>query len=230
VWHGPRRFQVARGSNFTPFMVDNGQLTPCTSPYGRSEDALFAALSAAWWSDGVVIGTPFAIGHLQEGARARGELMSRPETPDVNLCIAEFVRHVGEDLQGQDPQRRNAVLGARLRDLADGEHGALVSYLREYLAYLRSQIVQAMQQALAQAKDAPVYWAADLRRLVEINGRALADGLPPRFAGWPQDADEAACVAAFRRELTTLADGLSAWPALWELARAQSGTLLAGAR
>ena len=59
---------------------------------------------------------------------------------------------------------------------------------------------------------------------------ALADGQPPRFAGWPAHADEAACVAAFRSELMVLADGLEAWPALWELARDKAGQWLGALR
>src|SRR5690606_36440908 len=41
VGQGAARFQVLRGATFTPFLVDNSQLTPCTSPHGRGEDALF---------------------------------------------------------------------------------------------------------------------------------------------------------------------------------------------
>jgi hypothetical protein len=219
VWQGAARFQVLRGATFTPFLVDNGSLMPCTSPYGRGEDALFAALAGALWREGVVLDTPFAIGHLQEGARGRPALLARPETPDINLCIAEFVRHAAGELQGLDPLRRNAALVALLRDLADAGSRELVAYLREFLAYLRTNIVHALQKNLAASRNPPVWWAADLRRAVEANGRALADAAPPRFAGWPEDADEAACVAAFRRELCTLADGLEAWPALWQLAR-----------
>lgn len=230
VWHGARRFHVARGSHFTPFMVDNSRMMPCTSPFGRSEDALFSALSGAWWSDGVTLGTPFAIGHLQEGARGRPELLARPETPDVNLCIAELVRGIGDELLSVDPVRRNAVLVTRLRDLAEAPEQARVAYLREYLAYLRSSIVQALQKSLAQAKDAPVYWAADLRQLVEVNGRTLADDAPPRLGGWPENLDAAGCAAAFRGELHALADGLEAWPAAWEVACAHASRWRAAAR
>lgn len=219
VWQGSSRFQLLRGATFTPFLVDNGRIMPCTSPFGRGEDALYAALAAALWRDGVVLETPFAIGHVQEGARSRATQLGRPETPDVNICLTEFVRHVSGDLQSDDPGRRGEVLVARLREQAALGQREQVAYLREFLAYLRTGAVQTLQQVLAATPKAPVWWAADLRATVEANGRALADGAPPRYAGWPEDASEEACVAAFRNELETLADGLAAWPALWELAR-----------
>jgi hypothetical protein len=218
VWFGARVWRAVPGNNFTPFLVDNAALMPCTSPFGRSEDALFAGLAALARTDAVVLESPYAIAHLQESGRERLEAMKRPETPDLNLCLAEFARQVAGDVHALDPARRLGGFCARLRDLADADEGGIANHLREYLAYLRSNIVQALQGSLAQAKDAPIHWAADLRSVVETNGRAILDRGAPRFAGWSEDMDEAACAARFREEAQVLADGLERWPQAFDAA------------
>lgn len=219
IWMGSRAFRVARHNNFTPFLVDNSQLMPCTSPFGRSEDALFSALSALCHHDSVVLETPFAIGHSQEAGRGRQDAMQRPETPDLNLCLAELARHMGDDVFASRPGQRLQAFGHRLNDLAGADSAGVTSYLREYLAYLRTTVVQSLQSVMAAAKDPPLYWAADLRALVEANGKALLESGPPRFGGWSLDSDAADCVEHFRSETTTLAQGISVWPQAFEAAR-----------
>ncbi len=227
VWYGARAFRASVANNFTPFMVDNAELMPCTSPFGRSEDALFGALVSLAHRDAVALETPFSVGHLQEAGRERQAAMQRAETPDINLCLAEFARHIASEVHAHDPGRRLGAAAGRLRDLVAADETASANYLREYLTYLRTTVVHALQQALATAKDPPLYWAADLRGLVERNGRAILERGAPRFAGWPEDLDESACVQRFRMEAETLAAGLERWPQAFDAARAQHARLTA---
>ncbi len=222
VWFGVRRFLLGTGSHFTPFAVDNSRLLPPTSPLGRSEDALFNALLQVSHGDALLLDTPYSIGHVQEGRRDRDGLLGQPETPDINLCFAELARHVASDLYSATPAPRLALFAARLDDLAGGSETTTLSYLREYLSYRRSAAVEQLQAIDAQAGAAALpQWRADLRALIETNGRAVAERGPPRFAGWSEQAGNADCVAAFRHEAGLLADGMRAWPAAWDVALAQ---------
>jgi hypothetical protein len=227
VWFGTRRFMLGASSNFTPFAVDNRRLLPPTSPFGRSEDVLFNALVQLAQGDARTLDVPCSIGHVQEGRRDRSGLLNRPETPDINLCFAELARHVATDLYATDAAPRLALFAARLDDLAGGSNATVLSYLNEFLTYRRSAAVEQLQLVAASATTAPDFWKADVNSLIEANARAVAERAPPRFAGWPEDAVSDDCVAAFRREATTLSAGLRAWPAAWAVALEQRDAWLA---
>jgi hypothetical protein len=218
VWFGTRAHLVSQPGNFTPFAVDNRQLRPCTSPFGRSEDALFGAL--VHWSDpgAFELSLPYSIGHLQEARRDRGSALNHPETPDINVCLAELARDAQGDLYAQAAPQRLAMYAARLEDLSAASDRDIAAYLAEFLAYRRSALVEQLQAAAERSSDAPLYWGADLRQVVEANGKALIEPGAPRFAGWAEDADTATCASQFRHEAETLARGLRAWPAAWEAA------------
>ena len=230
VWFGARAWRVTTGGNFTPFLVDNGSLTPCTSPHGRSEDALFNALLSLSRRGSVVLEAPYAIGHRQEPGRERAALLKRPETPDVNLYFAELARDSTAALKAADPARRLQGFAGVLRDLGAASEADAAMAMREFLGYVRSRLVESLQRTLETAKEPPIYWAADLRAVVEVNAKAVIARGEPRFAGWPEAADAAACVAAMRGELDDLADGLELWPAAWDAARAQQAALHAQLR
>jgi hypothetical protein len=74
--------------------------------------------------------------------------------------------------------------------------------------------------------NAPVYWQADVRSIIEATGRALTQKRPPRLGGWPEDLDDAGCARMLRDEVTRLADAYAAWPAAWQHAREQGERLL----
>jgi len=218
VWFGAARHSCGSGGQFTPFAIDNAAMMPCTSARGRGEDALYNALTQVFRRDAETLDFPFTIGHAPQGRRER-ELDA--ELPDANQCLAEFARHVAGDLHAERVETRVATFAARLDDLAAGSDRDLSAYLREYLAYRRSGTIERMQMA-ATADAAPaLHWLADLRALVEANGKALIENGPPRFADWPGDADEAECVRRFRFDASELNAGLRAWPAAWEFALTQ---------
>lgn len=225
VWLGPRGYRVVTSNNFTPFTVDNASMMPCTSPFGRSEDALFSALSSLCHRDSVLIETPYAVGHSQEAGRGRQAALQRPETPDLNLALAELAKQMGDDVFAAEPGQRLQAFGHRLADLAAADEIGVRSYLREYLAYLRTRVIQSLQSSLAASKDPPLYWAADLRALVEANGRSLQASGAPRFGAWPEDIDDAGCVTRFRDETSALAAGISVWPQAFDAARQLQGKL-----
>ena len=222
VWWGSSRYQISDGGSFTPFAVDNSRMLPPTSAFGRGEDALFSALCTVAYADVVQVDMPFAIGHKQEAARGRQELLGKPETPDLNHCLGELARHVQGDLYGAGPDQRLGVFTAKLEDLAAGSEAGVLSYLGEYLAYRRSLLIEKMQAVATSDKNLPQAWRKDMASLVEVNAKALVERGTPSLAGWASDASKEACVAAFRQEAAALCQGLRSWPAVWELALEES--------
>jgi hypothetical protein len=98
--------------------------------------------------------------------------------------------------------------------------------LQEYLAYARADLIERLQNQFDGAPEAPVWWQADVRSIIEANGRALIAKAPPRLGDWPEAADAAACARLLREETTSLAEACEAWPALWAHAREQGERLL----
>jgi hypothetical protein len=98
--------------------------------------------------------------------------------------------------------------------------------LREYLAYVRADAIERLQQQFEGAQNAPIYWQADVRAIIEANGRALTAKAPPRLADWPEAIDASGCATMLREETARLADAYEAWPALWNYARGQGERLL----
>ena len=71
-----------------------------------------------------------------------------------------------------------------------------------------------------------MYWQADIRAIIEANGRALLTRAAPRLGDWDENLDDAGCAEALRREAESMADYSEAWPALWQYAREQGERLL----
>jgi hypothetical protein len=226
IWHGTSSFSVDWKSNYSSFCIDNSRLMPCVNPVGRGEDALFSSLAALMHPEDVVVDAPYAIGHIQETVRDRRATLGKPERPPLTTLFADFARDVAPDLRAEDPARRLLGFATRIRDLADAGERGLQSYLGEYLAYRRSRKIAALQQSLANASAVPEGWAAEVKRLIEVNARALGEGGTARLAGWPQDADAATCAGLFRSEADALASALEAWPALWQWGREHGATIL----
>jgi hypothetical protein len=84
---------------------------------------------------------------------------------------------------------------------------------------VRSSLVHSLHAVLQGSKGAPVYWQADLRQLIEANGKAMIAGGAPKLAEWESLDDGAAVATRYREELARHADALDAWPALWNTAR-----------
>lgn len=229
VWSGTARHTVSARGSYTPFAIDNSRLMPCTAPDGRGEDALFASLSQLMYPRDVVIDMPFAIGHVQEQGRSRRTTLAQPDNPSVAQCFADLFGSLGGVLVASDVTMRLQGAASRLRDLAAADVQASQAYLREYLGHRRSQRIEALQRSFVASQDALPAWLDDLRMQIEVNGRSLTKGGVARLGGWPEDIDAAQATASLRTSATRFADGLEAWPALWELARTQAEDWLARA-
>lgn len=228
LWYGYRQARATSMGAFTPFMLDNSRFMPCTNPFGRGEDALFSAVTRLCHDDALVLELPVAIGHLQEAPRTRSDKTMAAHTPRFNHFVCDYIQRQLPDFHSDDPAQRLGLLAAHLRDMAAASPMARERQLREYLSFVRSDVVERMQQQFESASDAPIYWQADVRTMVEANGRALMDPGAPRLGDWDHNADAVAVTASFSSDLDALAAAYEAWPALWAHARDQGEQLLSG--
>ncbi len=214
VWFGPPRARVLQQGHFTPFLVDGSRMLPPTMPAGRSEDLLFGLLCRALEPTGVVLHTDHAIGHLQEGRRDR-DARPAPDTPGLNQFLNDFLASRLVELRAASPEGRLATLAAWLRDLAAAPVDVRIDLLDEYVRFRRADLIQHLQHVFEQAPDAPVFWHADVRERITVNGRALAEKSAPRLGGWPDTLDATACAERLSRELDAFATTLAQWSLLW---------------
>lgn len=228
IWQGTSRARLSPISWFTPFAFDNSGLLPCTNAVGRGEDALFSAAAHFCHPDALVLELPVAVGHLQEQSRRRSPRSVQASTPRVNHFVTDYIQRQFGNFFANDAAQRLGLLADIFRDLAGATEPARVTHLREYLNYVRADAIERLQQQFETASDAPVYWQADVRSIIDANGRSLIAKAPPRLADWNEDFDQAACAQALRTELGELADNYDAWPRLWEHAREAGDKLLAG--
>lgn len=226
IWYGVGQAKVGNMTYFTPFSFDNSELLPCTNAIGRGEDALFSAVAHFLHPQALVLELPVAIGHVQEAARKRSPITLAASTPRFNHFVCEFVQRQFGLFIASDPAQRLHLLADLLRDVAGASETARIAHLREYLNYVRADSVDRLQQQFEAVKNAPVYWQADVRSIIEANGKALIAKSAPRLGDWPEDAEAPACAAALASELRQLADAYEAWPAAWDAAREQGERLL----
>lgn len=211
---------------FTPFMLDNSALLPCTAVHGRGEDGLFGVVSGYLYPDALTLHLPITIGHVQEGRRDRHARAMAPLTPGINRFLREWIVNQAQPARSADPGERLALLAAQLEDLAGAPQAARVEMLEEYLRYVRADLIEHLQQQILDNPKAPVYWLADVRQIVEVNGRALLAGDPPRLDEWPAALDAAGCADRLSLACRDLAASWRHWPAIWRRAAELGGRLL----
>jgi hypothetical protein len=226
VWYGYRQARAAGAGTFSPFAFDNSVMLPCTNPFGRGEDALFSRVVELCHDGALMLELPVAIGHVQETQRKRSVQTLAAHVPRFNYFVTDFVRRQLPEFNADDPAQRLRLLAAHLRDIGGASNRGCVRQLQDYLAYSRADLIERLQNQYDAAPDAPVYWQADVRTIIQENGKALIAKTPPRLGDWPEGIDETACANLLRKETTELAGAYEAWPALWSCARDQGARLL----
>ena len=226
IWYGRTQAHAARIASFTPFALDNSVMLPCTNPLGRGEDALFSRVMDLCHPHALTLELPVAIGHVQEAQRKRSARTMAAHTPRFNYFVGDFVQRQLPEFHAAEPAQRLGLLAAHLRDIGAADASGRLRQLREYLAYSRADLIERLQHQFDGAQDAPIWWQADVRSIIEANGRALISKAAPRLGDWPEAIDEAGCANLVRDESLALASAFDAWPALWNWAREQGGRLL----
>jgi hypothetical protein len=219
IRYGRRKAHLRAISNFTPFAIDNSRLLPCTNPVGRGEDSLFSVLTSICRPESLLLELPVVIGHVQESDRKRSQRTTSAPPPRFNYFLGDYIQRQLPEILAEDPADRLRTLAAGLRDIAGASESRRIRLLREYLAYARAEAIERLQQQYESAPNAPIYWQADVRSIIEANGRALTMDAPPRLADWPEDGDETSCARRLGEDTARVAEALEAWPSLWDRAR-----------
>ncbi len=228
IWYGWLRAKPATFATFAPFVFDNREQLPCTNPDGRGEDGLASVATQFSRAGSLVMHLPTAIGHVQESARKRSEVTMAAHMPRFNHFLRDYVTSQFGNFKAADPVRRLGLLGEIVGDLAAADAPTLQGMLDEYLSFVRADVVERMQNQFELLSDAPVYWQADVRLIVQNNGNALLRQAAPRLADWPEDSSAEQCTELARAELLDMAQAWRDWPMLWSAAREQGDRLLSG--
>ncbi|MEM6572822.1 MAG: hypothetical protein AAF736_01030 [Pseudomonadota bacterium] len=224
--HGYPHPQLTRMSNFTPLAFDNRQLMPCTAATGRGEDFTFAAWLRYLYPGSLCLHFPTLLRHERP---AGGRESPIPETyvPWLSRFAGEYALSRLDQCTAGTPEARLATLVATLRDLAAASTDRQQLLLGQFLAMIRSQIVEQAQTSLTNLKPAPDFWVRDAREWITENGRSLTQVGAPRLRDWPEDATAEDCAELLTTGLTRYADHLAHWPALWHQCRGQRESLVA---
>lgn len=224
--YGYTQARAANTATFTAFTLDNSRMLPCTNPVGRGEDALFSQATRLCHPAALALELPVSIGHVQETQRKRSDRTLAALTPRFNYFVSDFIQRQLSDFYAEDPGQRLVLLAAHLRDVSGASESNRLRQLQEYLAYARADVIERLQNQYDNAQDAPIYWQADVRSIIEANGRALTAKASPRLGDWDETADASTCARLLREESADLAAAWEAWPALWAYAREQGERLL----
>lgn len=214
------RVTIQRRTQFSPGGLDGSHLLPPTLPFGRTEDMLFHVLLHRTHPRSRSLELPWALGHFPGGTRqwTRGQL-DAPMSSNLATFASDSLLNLPEPLPWTDPALLLREASDQVRFLAELSDGALQTRLDEYLMYIRSDLVARLQQQLRDNPKAPVYWAADVRRIVEANGKALTGEAFPRLGDAPEGLDDADYLAWVRGHLDRFSESLKLWPVLHEAAR-----------
>jgi hypothetical protein len=227
VWFGPRRPRVLDQAQHAPFLLDASRMQPPTLPDAARGDLLAGMLTRAMWPRSVALHSACTLGHQgQPGARRAGAAW-QADTPGLASLLTDLLSSRLDDVRAESPARRLRSVANTIGDLAAASSAKRADMLAEYLAFARSDLVARLQASFLAAEDPPVYWQADVRELITINGRALTDAGAPRLDGWPESLDTPQlCADRFAGELDRFAIALDAWPAVWQHALEQGPRLL----
>lgn len=202
--------------NFAPTAIDNSSMTPFASPANHVEDKFFNAILLYCYPHQVNLQYPFMMGHIEVKSGIKSNKNHIAISPNFNKFIADYALTLIQSTDANGPKLRLKTLANFVMGLADSSDSNIHNRLKEYLSHVRSDMVINMQHQLAQSADAPVYWQADVRELIEANGKAILKNGPPILGDWPEDLSKEQCVDRARTELVDVAEAMNLWPELWE--------------
>jgi len=216
AWRSPLRPTLLGYAHITPLLVDGSGLLPPTLPQGRGEDLLFGVLASILQPAGVVLYDAATLGHVREPGRP--VLHGRADTPHLGRYIVDWLQTRARDIRAESPVHRLEQVAMMLDDLAHAPERDRIDLLHEYRRFRNAESIERLNQELHATPTPPIHWQADVRRLIEANGKALLDSSAPRLGDWPEGLDAAGCAQRLSRDLGSYATLLRHWPALWQTA------------
>jgi hypothetical protein len=219
LMHYSDNYEFLSLTRFVPSAIDNSSMMPFAVPFSQSEDYFFNAVTLFCYPNQVSLHYPVMMGHIQAQNKNRLSANYIARTPNFNKFLADYALTLIQSTDAQNPQLRLKTLSHYVMGLADSCDQNILNRLKEYLSQIRSDMVLTMQQQLAQSPDAPVYWQADVRELIEANGKALLQGNAPILGDWDKKFTEQNCIDTARNELVNFANAMQLWPDIWEFCK-----------
>jgi hypothetical protein len=208
-------------SNFAPSTIDNSTLTPFVMPINKNEDHFFNCMMKACYPDQVSLHFPFMMGHIQTSKRDRSSFNHIARRPNFNNFVADYVLSVLDNIHSQDVGVRYDSVRAAINDLRTSTDRDLANRLTEYMTKTRSDLVYSLQNILDEVPDAPIYWQADVREIIQANGKAVKSNQAPVLTDWDENMDLEACLGKARHDLREVVDAMAVWPKLWDFCLGQ---------
>ena len=219
LMHYSQDYEFLASARFVPSAIDNSNMMPFSVPFDQSEDHFFNSISLFCYPDQVSLHYPVMMGHIQGQNNKRMNTNHIARKPNFNKFIADFALTLIETTDAQDPKLRLKTLANYVMGLADSSDHNILNRLKEYLSQIRSDMVLTMQEQLARSPEAPVYWQADVRELIEANGKALLKANVPVLGDWDDETSEQDCIDLVRKELSNFAKAMQLWPNIWEFCK-----------
>ena len=215
LMHYTENYEFLGLTKFSPSAIDNSTLMPFAFPVERVEDHFFNAVSLFCYPNQVSLHYPFMMGHIQNSKRDRANSNHIAIKPNFNKFIADFSLTLLDSTDAKDPVLRMKTLSKYILGLADSSDENIHNRLKEYLSQMRSDVILSMQEQMRKSPDAPVYWQADVREIVEANGKAIIQNGVPVLNGWGDNLSKEECVNMARKKITDVARAMELWPELW---------------
>jgi len=213
--HYSPHFQALSCSNFAPSTIDNSTMTPFVMPINKNEDHFFNCMMKGCYPNQVSLHYPFMMGHIQTSKRDRSGFNHIARRPNFNNFVADYVLSIIPQIYTEDENVRYSNIKAAIDDLRTGSDQALENRLKEYMTKTRSDLVFSLQNTMDEVPEAPIYWQADVREIIQANGKAVKTNAPPVLSDWDESMDVEACLAKARHDLKEVVDAMEVWPKLW---------------
>ena len=214
VCHGIARTRVTLNSVYQPSALDLSVLSGFVLPgAGARLGPSFGVLTRFFDPESVVIHSNTAIGSQWQPEVKRSEAARRPFTPNSAAFFTDHLQARAGECRASDAEDRAAYLAALMDDFAASSSDALQNELGTYLSYKRADLVADLQRRLEDAgKQAPIYWEADLREIIQSTSKELTRSTVARLGEWPDSLDAAGAAERLRMETRQLAAAVRAWP------------------
>jgi len=213
--HYSENIQALACSNFAPSSIDNSTFTPFVMPINKNEDHFFNCMMMGCYPNQVSLHFPFMMGHIQTSKRDRSSFNHVARRPNFNNFVADYVLSILGNIYTTDVKVRYKCIQASIDDLRTNSDQDLANRLNEYMTKTRSNLVLSLQNIMDEVPDAPIYWQADVREIIQANGKAVKSSQAPILADWDDTMDTEACVAKARHDLREVIEAMDVWPKLW---------------
>ena len=209
LWQGVSMPRLTSSAVYTPFLIDNRELLPCTPTAARADDTVFLGLLSALAPDSSYAMLPMLVGHAPVEHRDRLDAMFRDLLVDGNTHLSSQAHQIAAHLPGRTREARFAAIAA----WADAAASHDAADWQVEVSVWRDRVIAGALDALEQSKrlagaDAPDEWRQVIERAMAVNRATIGQPAPESL------------VAEARACCTQLATTASAWQAWWSDAAA----------